>query len=136
MVRYGGCLCGAIRYRAEDEPSARGLCHCTTCRKAASAPSLPFSTFRQDQVTILQGTPAAFRSSPQVVRSFCATCGSPLSYVHEGDPDSIDLMTCSFDAPDALPPEFSVWTSEKLAWDQPNPSCPAFPRRRSDAADG
>ena len=49
MMRQGGCLCGAVRYRVEGEPLASGICHCRTCRKAASAPTLPFVVFPADR---------------------------------------------------------------------------------------
>lgn len=29
----GGCLCGAIRYRAQGEPYHQTHCHCETCRR-------------------------------------------------------------------------------------------------------
>jgi len=44
-MREGGCLCGAVRYRVEGEPEASDICHCETCRRAASAPTLPFAVF-------------------------------------------------------------------------------------------
>ena len=38
----GGCLCGAVRYRVEGLPLVSAICHCGTCRRTASAPSLPY----------------------------------------------------------------------------------------------
>ena len=37
----GGCLCGAVRYRAARMARA-GLCHCRMCQKASGAPVVAF----------------------------------------------------------------------------------------------
>jgi len=133
-MREGGCLCGSVRYRIEGEPAASGICHCQTCRRAASAPTLPFAGFSISDFAITRGEPVEFRSSPHVIRTFCSRCGSPLTYFNERDPDSIDIMTCSLDDPNALPPTFSVWVSQKLAWDKPADKLPAYDEGRTSSA--
>jgi hypothetical protein len=105
VVKEGGCLCGAVRYRVQGEPRASGICHCRTCRRAASAPTLPFAGF--------------------AVSDFAIT------YHDELRPDAMDIMTCSLDDPDALPPSFSVWVSDKLAWDTPAGDLPAYDKGRT-----
>lgn len=130
----GGCLCGAVRYRVEGEPLASGICHCRTCRRAASAPNLPFVGFTVSNFAIIRGNPVEFRSSPHVVRTFCGQCGSPLTYQDERHSDAIDIMTCSLDDPNVLPPTFSVWVSHKLAWDSPRGDLPAYDRSRTEPA--
>ena len=134
-MREGGCLCGAVRYRVEGEPTASGICHCQTCRRAASAPTLPFAGFTISDFAITQGKPVEFRSSAHVIRTFCSRCGSPLTYFNEREPDSIDVMTCSLDDPNSLPPTFSVWVSQKLAWDRPARGLPAHDEGRTSSAD-
>lgn len=128
----GGCLCGAVRYRVAGEPLASGICHCETCRRAASAPNLPFAGFAMSNFAVIRGKPVEFRSSPHVVRSFCGQCGSPLTYHDEQHPDAIDIMTCSLDDPNALPPTFSVWVGHILAWDRPRDDLPAYDRSRAE----
>ena len=34
----GGCLCGAVRYRYEGEPTAVGLCQCERCQRQSREP--------------------------------------------------------------------------------------------------
>jgi hypothetical protein len=131
VVKEGGCLCGAVRYRVQGEPRASGICHCRTCRRAASAPTLPFAGFAVSDFAITRGEPVEFRSSPHVIRTFCGRCGSPLTYHDELRPDAMDIMTCSLDDPDALPPSFSVWVSDKLAWDTPAGDLPAYDKGRT-----
>ncbi len=131
-VRHtGGCACGAIRYRIDEEPLASGICHCRTCRKVASATTLPFVTFPARTLVYEQGKPRAFASSKGVVRTFCGACGSPISYQNDADPALIDMMTVGLDEPDAYRPTFHVWTSEKVAWDVICDELPAYPRGRT-----
>ena len=41
----GGCLCGAVRYRAISSPIRGVICHCSMCRKHSGAPYWPSFTF-------------------------------------------------------------------------------------------
>jgi hypothetical protein len=122
----GGCLCGAVRYVVAGPPINSGICHCRTCRRASSAPSLPFVGFPAGALRITQGEPVEFRSSAPVTRSFCGRCGSPLTYRHADQPATVDVMTCSFDDPQAFAPTQHVWMSDKLAWDIVADGLPAF----------
>ena len=70
------------------------------------------------------------RSSAEVTRSFCGHCGSPLTYRHAGRPDRLDIMTCSLDDPDALPPAYHVWISHKPRWAVIDDRLPAFETTR------
>jgi hypothetical protein len=130
-VRQGGCLCGAIRYHVEGAPISSGICHCRTCRKAASAPTLPFVVFPADALTFTQGEPVEFRSSPPVTRSFCGRCGSPLTYRTDKKPDRVDVMTCSLDDPEAFAPSFHVWVGDKLSWECVADGLPAYETTRT-----
>ena len=114
----GGCLCGAVRYVIEGEPINSGICHCETCRRAASAPRLPFLGVKSAVFRFTQGEPADYASSPGVVRSFCGRCGSPLTYRRKDTPDALDVMTMSLDDPGAAPPTFHVWVDEAQDWDR------------------
>jgi len=101
------------------------------CRKAASAPILPFVVFPADRVTWTKGLATTFHSSPGVTRTFCGRCGSPLTYRQDDHPDRIDIMTCSLDDPEALPPSLHVWVADKLTWDHVVDGLPAFATTRS-----
>lgn len=118
-------------YRVEGEPPAGGVCHCRTRRETASAPSLPFVTFPADAFAVTRGEPVASRSSPPVTRTFCGRCGSPLTYRNAGEPDLIDVMTCSLDDPEAFPPGFHVWVDHKPAWERVADGLPAYETTRA-----
>ena len=126
----GGCQCGAVRYAVAGEPIKSGICHCETCRRIASAPSLPFVGVRSANFRFTCGSPVDYVSSPGVIRSFCGRCGSPVTYRRDDTPEELDIMTVSLDDPNAAPPAFHVWTSEALAWDRSADDLPSFPRER------
>jgi hypothetical protein len=132
-VFEGGCLCGAVRYRLTGPPIIAGSCHCRTCRKASSAPELPFAQFPSAVFTLTKGYPATYRSSAPVTRSFCRHCGSPLTYRHDAKPDFLDVMICSLDDPDAIAPTFHVWTSHKPRWAMIADDLPAHETTRETA---
>ncbi len=110
----GGCLCGAIRYRARGTPSFETNCHCATCRRAGAAPFVPWASFDAGDLTFERGAPRRYRSSPDVIRTFCADCGTPLTY--QRVPEQIDVTICSMDDPAGVPPRDHTWVSHRLPW--------------------
>jgi catechol 2,3-dioxygenase-like lactoylglutathione lyase family enzyme len=128
----GGCLCGAVRYRAEAAATHATLCHCASCRRASGAPAVAWVTFPRERFAFTRGEPARFASSPRVVRSFCSRCGTPLSYAHEGFPDGIDVTTASLDEPERCAPVDHTWVSQRLPWWRPEPRWREFPKSRAE----
>jgi glyoxylase I family protein len=128
----GGCLCGAVRYRATAAARLETLCHCASCRRAAGAPAVAWVTFPAGAFAFTRGEPARFRSSPPVVRSFCGQCGTPLTYRHEAFADAVDVTTVSLDEPERCPPRDHTWTSERIVWWRPEPRWPELPRSRAE----
>ena len=113
----GGCLCGAIRYRATGESTARSLCHCKSCRLASGAPSVAWVVFRASDFSFVRGEPVRFHSSPTVMRTFCGRCGTPLTYQRDSRPTSIDVTTATLDQADRFAPTIEIWLEDKLEWE-------------------
>jgi hypothetical protein len=126
----GGCLCGAIRYRASGPCSNSMICHCRTCRRVGAAPAVAWATFPANQFSILRGRPVEYRSSANVQRTFCGECGTALTYMHSNEPEFIDVTTCSLDEPDAFPPTHHSWLSHDVAWVKFGDGLPTFPQSR------
>jgi hypothetical protein len=133
-ILEGGCLCGAIRYRAEGKPTNTMVCHCQTCRRAASAPVVAWITVPLAGFAFTRGKPSEYRSSPPVRRTFCGACGAPLTYANDKDPASIDITTCSLDDPQAFPPTHHSWLSHDLVWVRFSDGLPTYPEWRTDKA--
>jgi hypothetical protein len=128
----GGCLCGAVRYRAAGAATHATLCHCRSCRRASGAPLVAWVTFARAGFAFVQGTPARHPSSPPVLRSFCGSCGTPLTYQHADFPDEVDVTTASLDDPGPFAPADHTWTSQRLPWLRLSDDLPRFPRTRRD----
>ena len=123
----GGCLCGAVRYEARGNPRYLCFCHCETCRRAAGAPVVPWATFARGELNIVRGTLAQFRSSPEVLRGFCAACGTSLTYLNEARAEDFDLTLASLDEPQRLAPTMHVWVQDKLPWVSIDDGLPQYP---------
>jgi hypothetical protein len=112
----GGCLCGAVRYRAVRPWRRTGLCHCRSCRLASGATPVGWFSVPPADLTWLATTPVDYRSSAPVTRSFCGRCGTPIAYRHEDWPDEIELTLATLDEPDCLPPDHESWLADKVGW--------------------
>lgn len=84
MKMTGGCLCGAVRFEAEDVPEEVGVCHCGQCRRWTSG---PYFAVRGSNVRF-EGEENLGRhaSSEWAERGFCRCCGSSLFYHMHGEP--------------------------------------------------
>lgn len=112
----GGCYCGAIRYEASGALIHRAICHCTVCRRTTGAPCVAWFTVRLDSFSLRSGEPASFRSSQPGTRSFCATCGTQLTFVDDDLGAEIDITTASLDDPALVPPEAHIFTASAIPW--------------------
>jgi hypothetical protein len=122
----GGCLCGAVRYRAADAPRVSVVCHCRSCRVAAGGTSVAWVTVPLAGFAFEGEAPERFASSPGVERTFCGRCGASLTYAHEGRPAEIDITTVTLDEPEAFAPTKEIFTAERVSWSTPVAGMPQF----------
>ena len=112
----GSCMCGQIRFSLTRSPKYITMCHCGDCRKACGSHSVPWVTVLKEHFALESSNPTQFQSSPQVIRTFCAQCGTPLTYQHDNRPDEIDITIGSLDQPNRFPPKKDLFCREKLDW--------------------
>ena len=74
----GGCLCGKVRYTAEDVDPELHVCHCGMCRKWGGGPAFAATTGKVE----FDGEEniGVYVSSAWAERGFCKLCGSNLFY--------------------------------------------------------
>ena len=119
-MRYtGGCLCGALRYEAEGEPSGCGYCFCADCRKASGSGFIPFMGFASSAVRFSgptrQVTSKAARGG-EAVRNFCPTCGGLVFGGLAGRDGSYTIYAGSLDDPCAFRPRIAIFNRDRPAW--------------------
>lgn len=125
----GGCQCGAVRYRVEGTVVDAGVCHCRMCQKAGGNFGMAF--FRAPTLVFTRGAPAVFQSSPDVVRGFCARCGTPL-FMRGGD-GAYDMTVGTLDHPDSVPTMKSqVGIESRCLWFATLSSVPVYPTQPDD----
>lgn len=115
MKRYeGGCLCGAVRYRAEASPINERICHCRLCQKAIGAAFNARLLFHIEDVTI-EGDLATVNSSPDLKRGFCPACGTTL-FSRRDSKGIIGVTSGSLDDPSMFKPDMHFWTASRQPW--------------------
>ncbi len=112
----GGCLCGAVRFRVTAKPVAAYYCHCTMCQKDGGGPFMASATVPIEAFAFTKGEPKAYESSPGFVRLSCGECGSALGFQAKDDPKLADFCLGCLDDPNAIRPEFHMFTSTQVSW--------------------
>jgi hypothetical protein len=113
-IREGGCLCGAVRFKAEGEPANVRICHCRTCQKAMGGPFFARALFEQKALTV-EGPTGRYPSSDRLFRVFCHECGTRLG-AWRANGTMAGIALALFDDRNAFSPTDHIWVSEKVAW--------------------
>ena len=115
----GHCLCGAVRYRYEGEPSTVGVCQCDRCQRQSGSAFLIGVIFPKDAVTIegkLATYEACIDGTLRLRRHFCPVCGSAVSITLDRYPDIRSMMGGTLDDKSKVRPSFSIWCSNGQPW--------------------
>lgn len=94
----GHCLCGAVRFEVSGALPEASACHCSICRRTTGHFEAGVDVSRE--LVAISGEAALgwYRSSPNVRRGFCATCGAPLFFDRDGA-DWIGINLGAFEKP-------------------------------------
>ena len=132
MEIKGGCLCGAIRYTAEANPTSATVCHCRDCQKFTGSVFAALVRVPKDALTI-NGTLKTFSSiggsGNPIFRHFCPECGSSIAEESAMRPDSIVLNVGTFDDPSVAKPGREIFRGDALPWIEVHGEIPRFAKR-------
>ncbi|MCL5779309.1 GFA family protein [Limibaculum sp. FT325] len=112
----GHCLCGAVSFEIDLPPEACVNCHCESCRRQCSAPMTTYIAVLDDHWRWTGTPPKLFRSSPGVERTFCATCGTPVSFRSHRMSGTMHFYVAAMEEPEAFCPTLNVAVEERLSW--------------------
>jgi hypothetical protein len=115
----GGCLCGALRYEAEGEPTFAGFCFCADCRKASGGGSIGFMGFPSGAFRVSgearQFVSPAFRGG-ESTRNFCPVCGGLVFGGKLGEDVSHTVYAGSLDDPSVFRPAIVIFNRDRPQW--------------------
>jgi hypothetical protein len=133
-VNEGGCLCGAIRFRAHGEAERVSACHCTFCQRLTGSGFGVWVVFRKDKVEDLGAAPSAYQhrsdeSGRWIKTEFCPRCGTTIGATLERSPDVRCLMAGSFDDRGWIRVTRHIWTRSAQPWAQIPVGAPSFEKQ-------
>lgn len=108
----GGCLCGAVRFRARGELREVIACHCTQCRKQTG--HFLASTNVADDLLSIEGEDQLrwYHASSFARRGFCSNCGSVLFWKANSESHT-SICAGAFDKPTGLRLAFHIFCADK-----------------------
>lgn len=95
---FGGCLCGAVRYKVSGALREAIACHCEQCRRTSGYYVVASACLDKDLVIDNDQALTWYQSSTNAKRGFCAQCGSSLFWKNEKR-DRTSIMAGSIDMP-------------------------------------
>ncbi|KAL6706729.1 hypothetical protein ACN47E_005271 [Coniothyrium glycines] len=122
----GGCRCGRVQFESRAPLlSDITLCHCRACQQLSGSAYLPFVNASASALTFTDASAlTTLELSPHAKRTFCASCGTPISMAYGADAKSnlLSLTASSIDlsslAPEVPPLKVCrhIYLQEKAPW--------------------
>lgn len=127
-VIEGRCLCGSTRFTITGPVSGIVECHCSMCRKAAGGAFGAFFVARRADLQWTDNSALThYQSSPGLVRSFCARCGTAVTGANRTDPDDTIILAANMlDNAVALSIIAVEFTGDSVHWRDNKKDAPHF----------
>ncbi len=138
-VHEGGCVCGAVRYRARGEPVVSMACHCRFCQQRLGSAFALVAYFDEQNIEFTQGRLSQYEhrsdeSGRWLRMGFCPRCGTTLTHTAEVRPGLRSIAVGTFDDPDWVRIERHIWVRSKRPWVSIPPEAAVFPQGSAGAA--
>lgn len=120
----GRCLCGNVSFKLFGEPLLTRICWCRDCQHLAANGSV--NALVPAEALTISGTVTEFikvaDSGNQVIRQFCATCGTHLFALSAARPELRVLRVGNLDNPSSIKPIMNIWADSAPEWACIDPS--------------
>lgn len=121
VVFRGGCRCGGVKYTSSVTPSDITLCHCRACQHLSGSVYLPFISFSSNALKYTEAsTLKTLKLSEIAERTYCSSCGTPISMVYSFYPGevsvtmgSVELSSFTCDIPKV---KNHIYLRERAPW--------------------
>jgi len=124
----GKCLCEAISYEITGELGAIFNCHCSKCRRWHGAAFRTRAAVKSKNFKWLNGEKylSKYKSSDNVIKTFCSICGSSLISILEDKPDFIGLPLGGLEQDPVTRPQANIFVGSKAPWYEINDGLPQY----------
>ena len=121
VERKGGCLCGAVRYRAKGDPMFGLVCHCRFCQKRSGSAFAVVGYFRDEDIEFsgekrLTYEHRSDESGRWLRLEFCPRCGVTVTHTTELRPGARGIAGGTFDEPGWFRIDRHIWTRSACPW--------------------
>jgi hypothetical protein len=117
-IMNGKCLCESIEYEISGSLGPIYNCHCSKCRRWHGSAFRTRASIDKSQFKWLKGSDnlSAYKSSENVTKFFCKTCGSPLISTYENKPDVLGIPLGGIEGISNVNPEAHIFVASKASW--------------------
>lgn len=116
----GACICGAIRYKINAEPTTLFACHCSDCQTVTGSGFVLAHRVPYDGVTVTQGEAKPYeRTEADGRRRIIHRCSHCLTVLWSERPDTKESITVyggTLDGSASLRPVAHIWTRDAQMW--------------------
>jgi hypothetical protein len=115
-THHGRCLCQAVSFEITAPIFSCVNCHCESYRRQCSAPMTTYIGVQDGLWKWTGKTPKTYNSSPGVERTFCDTCGTPLTFRSTSLSGVMHFYVAAMEKPENYKPTLHVAYEERLCW--------------------
>jgi len=127
-IKKGKCLCETVEYEITGLLGPVYNCHCSKCRRWHGAAFRTRASINKTQFNWISGSDnlSSYKSSENVTKFFCKTCGSPLISTYENKPDILGIPLGGIEGIPEINPEAHIFVAAKATWHTITDSIPQF----------
>jgi hypothetical protein len=128
QVARGACLCGAVQFEVTMPSKFCAHCHCSNCRRAHGAAFVTWAGFAAGQFEIVAGAEhlTRYRTDTDATRSFCAICGSTLTYEGPRWEGEVHVARANIEGDIDRAPGANVYVDHRASWWEISDGLPRF----------